>query len=165
MEKDSEDWKNHLHKVRSEAGKKGGAISGKITGKILGKKHGSAAGKIGGKIGGKVPGSYYVRQTGELYSRSNIGLPEDLLDSIQETGVLYCTFIIEKLLPIIEDLEDLKEPFIPEYLELLRDREFRLVPKKPVGLHKGFLERIENLVGKRNRAKFITAYLMKVLKK
>ena len=153
--------KEYLHKIRSEAGKKGGKIGGKksgpITGKILGTKYGKIAGKIGGKIGGAVPNSVYVRQTGMPYSYQNIDLPIELLDSIKETP--YCTFIINKLLPIIVDLEEFKTSLIPEYVELLKDPEFRFVPKKAVSLHSHFLKRIENLVGKRNRAKFITAYL------
>ena len=151
--------KEHIHKVRSEAGKKGGKIGGKITGKITG----PILGKKYGKIGGKVPGSVYVRQTKEPYIPQNIDLPEDLLDSIKKKGKVYSNFIIGNLLPIIVDLEELRTAFIPEYIELLKDKEWRILPKRAVTLHRGFLERVENLVGKKNRAKFITAYLSKIL--
>lgn len=161
MEKNSDEWRNYLHCIRSEAGKRGGSISGKktgpITGPILGRKY--------GRIGGKTPTSNYVRQTGETYCRGLVNLPTELLDSIKDSGEQRSAYIIGLLLPEIEKLENLQVPFIPEYTKLLRDREFRSIPKRQITLHGHFLERIENLVGKRNRAKFITAYLTKILDK
>lgn len=126
---------------------------------------GCAGGKIGGKIGGKSPKSVYsqsVKNSGHL---SGLDFPVKIKREIIAKYGSFSDIVYLTMIPELNSLEKFEKPFPPEYASLLKSTEWGGLKKESTRFFEDFLFRIEKLVGKRNRSRFIAAYCLMLLEK
>jgi len=117
--------------------------------------------------GGSVKNNSYARETGKEFVLKSIKIPITMLETIREfdSETTYSRFVNDNIVPYIELIETFSSPFCIEYVDLLKDgKEYRKIEKVMLGLHKDIVDRIDALVGVRQRAKFLLAYTQHVVK-
>lgn len=118
-----------------------------------------------GRKGGKYPKSVYSRSVKECGKLINLLFPIEIKRKVITKYGNFSKTIHSTMTPELDSLENFEKGFPIEYSALLRSTDWKSLKKVPTRFFEDFLFRIEKLVGKSNRARFIAAYCLILLKK